>query len=174
MGLPSKTEVEHMIARLKTEHQYGLNPNRVRVKLVRRFKSQAQAGPFEFVSDEPDERGGRGDGPAPLEYFLAGFAFCQLSIGAAHAALMDLGLDSVEISVRGLVNERGVYGFPGISAAMQDIKYEIHVRSSESPERIRSWLQAVEDGCPAYNTLRHPPPLLRRLFLNGAEVPLGG
>jgi uncharacterized OsmC-like protein len=87
---------------------------------------------------------------------------------------MDLRLDSVEISVRGLVNERGVYGFPGISAAMQDIKYEIHVQSSESAERIRAWLQAVEDGCPAYNTLRHPPPLLRRLFLNGAEVPLGG
>ena len=126
------------------------------------------------MSDEPDERGGRGDGPAPLEYFLAGFAFCQLSIGAAHAALMDLRLDSVEISVRGLVNERGVYGFPGISAAMQDIKYEIHVQSSESPERIRAWLQAIEDGCPAYNTLRHPPPLLRRLFLNGEEVPLGG
>lgn len=174
MKLPTKTEVERMIVRLKTERQYGLNPNRVRARLVQRFKSQAQAGPFTFFSDEPDERGGRGDGPAPLEYFLAGFAFCQLSVGAAHAALMGLQLDSVEISVRGLVNERGVYGFPGISAAMQDIKYEIHVQSTESPERIRAWLRAVEDGCPAYNTIRYPPPLLRRLFLNGEEVSLGG
>jgi len=86
MELPSKTEVEHMIARLKTERQYGLNPNRVRVKLVRRFRSRAQAGPFEFVSDEPHERGGRGDGPAPLEYFLAGFV-------RAHAQIHELDDD---------------------------------------------------------------------------------
>jgi uncharacterized OsmC-like protein len=163
-----------MIARLQTEEQYGLNPNRIHVRLVQRFKSEARAGPFKFISDEPDERGGRGDGPAPLEYFLAGFAFCQLSIGAAHAALMDLRLDNVEISVRGLVDERGVYGFPGTSAAMQDIKYEIRVQSRESPERIRAWFKAVEEGCPAYNTLRHPPQLIRQLSLNGKEVSLSG
>jgi putative redox protein len=173
MHLPTKTEIEHMIKRLKSEPQYGLNPNRVRVvRLVQRFRCEAQAGPFVFVSDEPDERGGRGEGPAPLEYFLAGFAFCQLSIGAAHAALMNLQLDSVEISVRGFVNERGCYGFPGVSAAMQDIKYEIRIQSPESPERIREWLKAVEDGCPAYNTLRHPPPLQRQLVLNGNEIPI--
>ncbi len=161
MELPTKGEVDSMIQRLKTDAHYGLNPNRVHVRLVQRFKSEAKAGSFTFVSDEPDERGGHGDGPAPLEYFLAGFAFCQLSIGAAHAALMGLRLDSVEISVRGLVNERGVYGFPGISPMMQEIRYEIRVQSPEPPEHILEWLRAVEGGCPAYNTIRNPPPLIR-------------
>ena len=172
MELPTRTEVERMIARLRSEPQYGLNPNRARVRLVQRFKCEAKAGSFTFVSDEPDERGGHGEGPAPLEYFLAGFAFCQLSAGAAFAALMGIRLDSVEISVRGLVNERGIFGFTGISPAIQDIDYEIRVESHEPPERIREWLQAIEDGCPAYNTIRNPPQLLRRLVLNGAEVAL--
>ena len=48
---------------------------RAQTRLVEDCRSEGQIEGHTVVSDEPAERGGTGQGPAPLPYFLASLGF---------------------------------------------------------------------------------------------------
>ncbi len=48
---------------------------RAHTRLVDDCRSEAQLGEHIVVCDEPKDRGGTGQGPSPLEYFLASLGF---------------------------------------------------------------------------------------------------
>ncbi|MFB6269772.1 MAG: OsmC family protein, partial [Halobacterium sp.] len=79
--------------------------NRVETELVENYHGRGQARDFTFESDEPGSMAGGGDeGPRPLEYFLAGFAFCQQVLLAKHALATGVELDDVNVEVEGDVD----------------------------------------------------------------------
>lgn len=71
------------------------------------------------------------------------------------------------------MNERGIYQFEGVPAGMQEINYVIDIKSSESEEKVRWLIATVEKCCPAFNTLTNPPPLVRKIVLNGQTLEPG-
>ncbi len=48
---------------------------RVSTRLVETQRSEGTLGDHTVICDEPAERGGTGQGPSPLEYFLASLGF---------------------------------------------------------------------------------------------------
>ncbi len=48
---------------------------RASVRLVEDCRSEAQLEDHAVVCDEPKDRGGTGQGPSPLQYFLASLGF---------------------------------------------------------------------------------------------------
>ena len=143
---------------------------RARVTLLGNVHSQAEAHGFNFDSDELPEAGGSGAGPLPLDYFLAGFGFCFLSIMARTAASLGVELKGASFAVRGLLDRRGAYGTPGVYSGFKDIAYELRLESGEPTEKSWKLVHEVEHRCPAHATLEKATTLNQRVFLNGNPI----
>ncbi len=141
-------------------------------RLVENFNGEAKARDFIFISDEREESAGTDKGPAPLEYFLSGFAFCEQIIFARHAAALGLDLDRLELKVKGLFRRRGMYGTAEVDPGFEETSVEFRVESKESKELAIDPVWRVHKHCPAYNTLRKAAKISEGVFLNDEELAL--
>jgi uncharacterized OsmC-like protein len=144
--------------------------NRVETDLVQNYHGRGQARDFTFESDEPGSMAGGGDeGPRPLEYFLAGFAFCQQVLLAKHALATGIELDDVNVEVEGDVDPRGVLGIddvdPGFDGALQQAT---RIESPATEREIVDLVEIAEEHCPAHASLSVP--VERDLYLNGEQI----
>lgn len=145
--------------------------NRVVTTAIEGFHGRARTRGFEFFSDEPSEGGGENRAPRPLEYFLAGFAFCQQAQYVKYAAIRDLEITALKMDVKGYVDQRGILGADGVAAGFRNIAYTVRIETSETPETIGELVATVESVCPAHAALVGGTPLERTLVVNGAVVP---
>lgn len=162
--------IKKTVERMRTDPTFGINHNMASTRHVSDFVLEGRVRNHVFMSDEPPIRGGTDKGPSPLEYFIAGFAFCQQAIFVLYAAKLGIQIDSLEIDADGVVPGRGQHGFGGFKAGMEEINYQIRVKSKESKESIMKLVEAVEKYCPAHNTLKDPPALKREVILNGEKI----
>lgn len=174
MGLYSieriRKHIEKTVEKMRADPNFGINHNRARTRLISDFVGEGKVRNHIFTSDEPPIRGGTDKGPSPLEYFMAGFSFCQQVIFILHAARLGIQLDSLEIDADGIVNGRGQYGFKGFKPGIEEVNYKIRIRSKEDKESIVKLVEAVEKYCPAINALKEPPSLKREVILNGETI----
>lgn len=144
--------------------------NRVETELVQNYHGRGSARGFDFESDEPASMaGGQNMGPRPLEYFLAGFAFCQQVVLAKHALATGVEVTDVAVEVEGDVDPRGVLGIgavdPGFDGALRQIT---RIESPATEAEIRDLVEQAESHCPAFASLSVP--VERTLILNGQEL----
>ena len=155
---------------MRADPNFGINHNRASTRHISDFVAEGKVRNHIFISDEPPIRGGTDKGPSPLEYFIAGFSFCQHVIFILYAARMGIQLDSLEIDADGIVPGRGQHGFKGFKPGMKEINYKIRIKSKENKESIMKLVEAAEKYCPAINTLKDPPSLKREVILNGKII----
>jgi uncharacterized OsmC-like protein len=144
--------------------------NEVETELVENYHGRGTAREFEFESDEPASMaGGEDRGPRPLEYFLAGVAFCQQVVLAKHALATGIELDDVQVELSGDVDPRGVLGVgdvdPGFDGALQQ---ETRIESPATEREVRRLVEQAEAHCPAHASLAVP--VDRDLYLNGDQI----
>ena len=149
---------------------HSVHLNRVVTTAISGFYGRAKTRRFEFFSDEPSEGGGENQAPRPLEYFLAGFAFCQQAQYAKYAALRDLDIGSLKMDVKGYVDHRGILGMDNVAAGFRNIDYKVTMETTESPETIIDLVTTVEAVCPAHAAIKGGTPLNRTLIVNGAQL----
>ena len=120
---------------------------------------------FEFVVDEPLERGGTDTAPNPLAYFLAGAASC-LANHYVSVAIAD------GVSLRGLtITAVGHFDRVLIGGAFRNIRYDILLETDEREERIRDLAERADVMCFASNTLANAGVVLTsRVIVNGETV----
>lgn len=147
--------------------EHSVHLNRVITTAIEGFKGQAKARRFVFFADEPVEGGGTNEAPRPLEYFLAGFAFCQQVQYVKHAALRNLDITGLRMDVKGYVDQRGVLGIEDVPAGFQRIDYKVQIESSEPVGSIVELADFVESICPAHAAIKGSAPLNRTLVVNG-------
>ena len=157
--------------RESTDSTHSVHLNRVVTTAIDGFYGKAKARRFEFFSDEPSEGGGENQAPRPLEYFLAGFAFCQQAQYAKHAALRDLDISGLRMDVKGYVDQRGILGVDEVAAGFQRIDYTVSIETTETVQAIAELMTTVEAVCPAHAALKGSTPLNRALVVNGTRVP---
>lgn len=117
---------------------------------------------FEFVVDEPIERGGTDTAPNPLAYFLGGAAACL----ANHyvSAAIDDGLPLRSLSVSAL----GHFDRVLVDGAFRDVGYDVRIETDEPAETVRDLAVRADSMCFASNTLANAGVVLTtRLFVNG-------
>ena len=102
---------------------------------------------FEYLVDEPAERGGQDTAPNPLAFFLGGAATCLLSHCMLNAIADGISFDAVRATALGHF-DRVLFG-----GAFKDITYEIRLESSHDPEQIAALAEKAEAMCYAHNTL---------------------
>lgn len=150
------------------QHQRGV----IRVKVHKREgkKCEAIIRKFRLLSDESSIRGGNEEAPTPLEIFLAGITMCEAATAAMIATEMGISYESLEINARATFDRRGIMNIDNISAAFQEVSYELAIKSSAHPSSISDLSEAMERRCAALNTLKIPVPVLRRIVHNSIVI----
>jgi len=158
------------IETLRDADRVPVGNNDVETELVENFHGRATAREFSFGSDEPATMaGGENRGPRPLEYFLAGFAFCQQVIYAKNALATGIEFTDLSIEVHGDVDPRGVLGVGGADPGFVDdeLRYTTRIESPASRGEVRELVDLAEHHCPAHASLRDAMDLQGDVVLNG-------
>lgn len=136
--------------------------NTVSARIEDGVTCKVKAGDHSLTVDLPDGAGGFDRGPTPSELVASALAACIAQGYVATAAHQEIQLDSVEVTVEGEFDARGMYGIdPEISAGFAKLDYAASLQSPELPERIAELHESV---------LRHSPvfdDLTRRLEIDG-------
>jgi hypothetical protein len=105
------------------------------------------------VQDEPASVAGGALGPTPTDYFVVALGACQNVVFVRFAAL-ELRIESLETTVTGVWDRRGLYGIAGVDPGFQEITLETRVTTRHERESRRARaphaprLPAVRDAAP--------------------------
>ena len=114
---------------------------------------------FEFVSDEPPERGGTNVGPGPLSYFMGGALACLMNQYVRVAAIEDIDIEELKANVRAHFEMK-------VKGSFTDIFYDIHIRSKDDADKIIGLSKKAEDYCYVHNTLLRAVTVKTNIYLN--------
>lgn len=160
---------EKMIQQVK-DPRFATGVHRVTITGMDDFVAEGQARGHKIVADEVVATGGTDKGPTPLEYFMAGFGFCEHAIFVRHASRQGLTITNFELSVKGMHDRRGVYGTADVSPAFFEIDTEMKIESPNTEQEIRKAVDTMRRHCPAYNTLKGSAKIVEKVYHNGKEI----
>jgi len=155
-------DVQKQMQRVENADRLKPSGNDVQTEIIQDLYGRGSARQFTFDYDEPEHvAGGTDRGPRPLEYFLAGMAFCQQVQYARNALATGIGFDDLGMEVHGDV-------MPGETGFVDDtIRYTTHIESDADPDDVAELVELAEEGCHAHYSLTEPTTIEREVRLNG-------
>jgi uncharacterized OsmC-like protein len=145
-------------------------PFKADTRLVHNLLTEARMRGFTLTVDEGPSIGGTDQGPNPVELILAALGTCQEIVYALYAALLDVGLEGLEITVTGPLDPRGFMGLAPTEIGFEHVEMQTRITSRERPERIKELIDAVQAHCPVFDILRRPLEVRNRIELNGEAL----
>src|SRR5260370_1037827 len=109
--------------------------SRAEVRLVKDQCSEAKVRSFTLVQDEPESVWGTGKGPTPTDYFIASVGFCENVIFARNASMASLTIDSLETTVTGTWDRRGLFEIDGVKPSFKTITVETKITTKDPESR---------------------------------------
>jgi uncharacterized OsmC-like protein len=143
--------------------------NKAVVTLIGNQHSTASVRGFTIVQDEPASVAGGARGPTPTDYFMVALGSCQNVVLVRYAALEQVAIDSLETTVTGIWDRRGVYGLADIDPGFHQITIETRVSTPAPADKVAELARRTRRGCPIFATLRKETPLTVRLIVNGQQ-----
>lgn len=124
-------------------------------------------------ADEPLVMGGGNTAANPMELVLSALGTCQEILYSAYAALLDIPLDSVEVSLAGYMDLREMFDLQHeAGAGFTKIRFETRIQSPASEADIRKLIETVERSCPVLDTLARPVPITGQVHHNDQPLTL--
>lgn len=174
IGPNQRAAVEKSMSELraaKTPSEFA-GTNKAVVTLVEDQHSVVNVRGFTLVQDEPKSVAGGMRGPTPTDFFMTALGTCENVVFVRYAALDSIPIVSLETTVTGSWDRRGLYGIGGVDSSFKDITIETRVRTSASKDKVVEIAHRTHRGCPIYATLRKETELSFRLFVNDEQVSL--
>jgi len=106
-----------------------------------------------FIVDEPQNLGGKNEGPNPVEFVLAGLSSCTSVMIAIIAKEQNFSYEAAEFKNSGALDLRGLMGVDGVSAHFQSVDFDVILKTDETEARILELKESVEKRCPVMNLL---------------------
>ncbi len=113
--------------------------------------------------------GGPHDAPTPGDILCAALAACQDSVIRMVANLLNITLESLEVTVTADIDVRGTLMVePDVPVGFQTMRCDVQLRVREgtSPELIQRLKVVAEQSCVVLQTLRSPPSIDLRITLH--------
>ena len=146
--------------------------NKAEVKLIKDQNSEAKVRGFTVVQDEPESVWGTAKGPTPTDFFVTSVGFCENVIFARNAVLAKLSIDSLETTVTGSWDRRGLFEIDGVSPYFKTITVETRVFTKDPLEKAVEVARQTHRRCPVHATLSRSTEMIFKLVVNGTNVPL--
>lgn len=116
-----------------------------------------QMGEFNIVSDSAPGLAGHSLGPSSPQMLLGALASCLVHTYLLQAALLEIPLDSVEVTVSGSLDMGPVVGVTHEGRIqLENLCYQAVVTSPAPHDEIGRLHEGVEQTCAVLNTLRSP------------------
>jgi putative redox protein len=109
--------------------------------------SNIEAGGHRLIIDEPVERGGTGKGATPLEVLMSSLVGCTNVISNRIASKMNIGIESMEVSVVADLDAR-VLGGEQTEVAFPEVRITVNVVSDSFPDEFAALREELERTCP--------------------------
>ena len=146
--------------------------NRAEVRLIKDQNLEARVRTFTLVQDEPESVWGTGKGPTPTDYFIASIGFCENVIFARNASMANLTIDSLETTVTGTWDRRGLFEIDGVKPSFKTITVETEITTKDPVQKVVEVANQTHRRCPVHATLSRATEMIFRLNVNGQSVPL--
>ena len=104
-----------------------------------------------FVTDEPVEHGGSGEGPSPLQTVLGALCGCEGVTFSRTAEELGFAYEGIDFEAGYTIDIRGRMGRRDVRAHFQTIRVQATVWTNESEERLGAVVAETEARCPVYN-----------------------
>ncbi len=123
-------------------------------------KTFTRSKPHTFVKDEPPVLLGNDNGANPVEYLLAGLAGCLTTSLVAHAAAKGIKLDSVESTLEGNIDLRGLLQMDeNVNPGYESIQVNFKIESDAPKETLQELVELAKKSSPVCNTVTKPTPV---------------
>jgi uncharacterized OsmC-like protein len=115
---------------------------------------------YSFEIDEPEEHGGTGSAPNPVEYELGALTGCFNVVAHLVAEEKGVEIDGLEIKASGELNPAKFQGEDtGDRAGFKSIDLEVDVESDADEEALREVFEEAENRCPVRDNISHETPV---------------
>lgn len=119
------------------------------------MRAEIDAGPFgKFVTDEPVEHGGSGDGPSPLQAVLGALCGCETVTFCRTAEDMNFQYSGIEFEGAFSIDIRGRMGMKEVRPHFQTVKVQALVSTEETESKLREVVEETEKRCPVFNLIK--------------------
>src|SRR3989442_569962 len=149
-----------------------LATNKAEVKLIKDQRSEAMVRGFTVIRHEPESIGGTGQGPTPTDYFIASVGFCENVIFVRNASLAGLSLDSLETTVTGSWDRRGLFEIDNIVPYFKSVTVETTISTRDPVDLVVEVAIETHGRCPVEPTLARATEIAFKLVVNGESVPI--
>lgn len=120
-----------------------------------RQQTQIAVRDFSFTADQPAAKGGRDQGPSPMEYLIGGVNACITVVIDQLADRRELPVTGISSYTISRQDTRGLSGEADVQPYIYAYRLQLVIETSEREETtLRSFAQEAEHICPAVNLLR--------------------
>ncbi len=117
-------------------------------------------GQWKLVGDEGPGDGGNGLGPDPGVFTRAGLGSCLAMGYVMWAAVFDVPLDSVEVTVEADYDATGMYGIDdGVAPGWSAVRYATKISSPAPEERVRELIDYADRHSSVLDIIRRAIPV---------------
>jgi uncharacterized OsmC-like protein len=109
-----------------------------------------------FDADHPDVFAAEDNGITPIEYLLVGLASCLTAGVASVAQNRGIQLRSVEATVEGNHDVRGILGDADVRNGYNDIRVTFHIDADASKEEIEALVAQSQKRSAVFDALTNP------------------
>jgi uncharacterized OsmC-like protein len=106
-----------------------------------------------FITDEPVQHGGTGEGPSPLQVVVGALCGCEAVTFYRTAQEKAFEYEGIEFEGEFTIDIRGRMGQAGVRPHFQTVRVVATVATTESQERLKDVAAETERRCPVYNLL---------------------
>jgi uncharacterized OsmC-like protein len=131
----------------------------------------ARSRNFEFTIDEPESLGGTDTGMNPVEVILAALGACQAIVARVYAKKFKIEFDDLWVELEGDLDTDGFMNITDVRRGFSEIRYNIHIRTNASKDKVAEFVTFIEKTCPVGDTIANPVLLkLNEIVIVGEEV----
>jgi|SRR5580658_1650984 uncharacterized OsmC-like protein len=118
---------------------------------------QTHRNEFQFDGDHPEVFSAEDNGPTPVEVLLVSLASCLTAGVAAVAQNREIQLRSVEATIEGDMDIRGILGVdPDVRNGFSQIKVSYKIDADASPEDIKALVAQSQKRSAVYDVITNP------------------
>lgn len=147
-------------------HAVGKMRNELDVRMTKPMEER-----FELATDEGPFHGGEASAPPPLALFIASLTGCLMTQIRAFARRMGVTIDDLNVDTViewDWAREGRVY-----ETAPKSFAIDVHVDSSDAPDKIEALILAAKRGCFIEQTLGQANRITHRMKRDGEWVEVG-
>lgn len=114
---------------------------------------RAKSRQFEITIDEPKELGGTDTGMNPVELVLCALGACQAIVARVYAPQFGVNLEAFSIELEGDLDIDGFLNKADVRSGFSEVRYNIHIKSDASYEKIEEFVAFIGTKCPVGDTI---------------------